>query len=561
MYFSKLLLKDFGKFHNREINLKPGINVIYGKRNAGKSTVADFEYAMLYGISTHPETDADDLGHHKPMDGRGFSGKAYIQKDGEEYLVERSFRRHNMTTQMLNVKNGREEKLIHKNSLYEKVTDLDQRTYSDALYIRQQEKTENQAEIFNSFVTHLATTGSSNLDKRRALAILKEQRNALDVTETETQIAAIKEEMTQYDGDDEALQNVRKQIEDNDQEFAMETAKRKREARRLIDTSKGVKYEDDKELNEHLDSLQQNSVFLNADLLADYKPEKKLTDRWWMIALTGLFVVGVIAALVYILPFDNGVRQLFVVCTALFVVMTILDGLRAKGALDGEPPAPSEEELKKIVYELERKNEAYEDVEIDMSFARKFMDIKEDLRATEAEILERKKQKAQLDDELRVCEERKQAIEREIYAVTLATNTIQALTREYTETWNYIINDHMSSVMQRVTAGLYEDARIDDKLRLVIKKNGAFIDITQVDDEDFPLVRLAVQVGIAKRLGRENMPVVIDGLPRMNDAQTAGFFEEVENLPSEQVLIFTDDLQRMSKLEKTKSTYALTNLD
>lgn len=561
MYFSKLLLKDFGKFHNREINLKPGINVIYGKRNAGKSTVADFEYAMLYGISTHPETDADDLGHHKPMDGRGFSGKAYIQKDGEEYLVERSFRRHNMTTQMLNVKNGREEKLIHKNSLYEKVTDLDQRTYSDALYIRQQEKTENQAEIFNSFVTNLATTGSSNLDKRRALAILKEQRNALDVTETETQIAAIKEEMIQYDGDDEALQNVRKQIEDNDQEFAMETAKRKREARRLIDTSKGVKYEDDKELNEHLDSLQQNSVFLNADLLADYKPEKKLTDRWWMIALTGLFVVGVIAALVYILPFDNGVRQLFVVCTALFVVMTILDGLRAKGALDGEPPAPSEEEFKKIVYELERKNEAYEDVEIDMSFARKFMDIKEDLRATEAEILERKKQKAQLDDELRVCEERKQAIEREIYAVTLATNTIQALTREYTETWNYIINDHMSSVMQRVTAGLYEDARIDDKLRLVIKKNGAFIDITQVDDEDFPLVRLAVQVGIAKRLGRENMPVVIDGLPRMNDAQTAGFFEEVENLPSEQVLIFTDDLQRMSKLEKTKSTYALTNLD
>ena len=561
MYFSKLLLKDFGKFHNREINLKPGINVIYGKRNAGKSTVADFEYAMLYGISTHPETDADDLGHHKPMDGRGFSGKAYIRKDGEEYLVERSFRRHNMTTQMLNVKNGREEKLIHKNSLYEKVTDLDQRTYSDALYIRQQEKTENQAEIFNSFVTNLATTGSSNLDKRRALAILKEQRNALDVTETETQIAAIKEEMIQYDGDDEALQNVRKQIEDNDQEFAMETAKRKREARRLIDTSQGVKYEDDKELNEHLDSLQQNSVFLNADLLADYKPEKKLTDRWWMIALTGLFVVGVIAALVYILPFDNGVRQLFVVCTALFVVMTILDGLRAKGALDGEPPAPSEEEFKKIVYELERKNEAYEDVEIDMSFARKFMDIKEDLRATEAEILERKKQKAQLDDELRVCEERKQAIEREIYAVTLATNTIQALTREYTETWNYIINDHMSSVMQRVTAGLYEDARIDDKLRLVIKKNGAFIDITQVDDEDFPLVRLAVQMGIAKRLGRENMPVVIDGLPRMNDAQTAGFFEEVENLPSEQVLIFTDDLQRMSKLEKTKSTYALTNLD
>ena len=480
MYFSKLLLKDFGKFHNREINLKPGVNVVYGTRNAGKSTVADFEYATLYGIGTFPETEDDDLAHHKPMDGRDFSGKAYVIKDGDEYLVERSFRKHNMTTQVLNVKNGRVGKLKHKNSLYESLTGVDKKTYSDALYIRQQKDTENEAEELNTFVTNLATTGSSNLDKRRALAILRDQKNALDVTETEQQIAELKEELKQYDGDEEALKEVRKKIADNDEEFAIETAKRKREARRLIDTEKGTKYEEDDELNEHLDSLQENSVFLDADLLKDYKAPKKLTDRWWMIALTGLLVIGVIAALVYILPFDDGVRQLFVVCTALFVVMTIVDGLHRKGALDGENQAPSEEEFKKIVYELERKNEAYEDVEIDMSFARKYMDLKEDLRATEAEILERKKQKAQLEDEIRVCEGRKQAIEREIYATTLAINTIQELSRSYVEEWNYIINDHMTDIMQRVTGGLYEDAKIDEKLRLVIKKNGAFTDITQI---------------------------------------------------------------------------------
>ena len=560
MYFSKLLLKDFGKFHNREINLKPGVNVVYGTRNAGKSTVADFEYATLYGIGTFPETEDDDLAHHKPMGGHGFSGKAYVIKDGDEYLVERSFRKHNMTTQVLNVKNGRVGKLKHKNSLYESLTGVDKKTYSDALYIRQQKDTENEAEELNTFVTNLATTGSSNLDKRRALAILRDQKNALDVTETEQQIAELKEELKQYDGDEEALKEVRKKIADNDEEFAIETAKRKREARRLIDTEKGTKYEEDDELNEHLDSLQENSVFLDADLLKDYKAPKKLTDRWWMIALTGLLVIGVIAALVYILPFDDGVRQLFVVCTALFVVMTIVDGLHRKGALDGENQAPSEEEFKKIVYELERKNEAYEDVEIDMSFARKYMDLKEDLRATEAEILERKKQKAQLEDEIRVCEGRKQAIEREIYAMTLAINTIQELSRSYVEEWNYIINDHMTDIMQRVTGGLYEDAKIDEKLRLVIKKNGAFTDITQIDATDFPLVRMAVRVGIATRLCKEHMPVVIDGLPQMNNTQMQGFFASIEEIPSEQILILTDDKQLVSKIKDTKSTYALTNL-
>lgn len=561
MYFSKLLLKDFGKFHNREINLKPGVNVLYGKRNAGKSTIADFEYAMLYGISVYPENEDDDLRHHKPMDGRGFSGKAYLKKDGEEYLVERSFRKHNQTTQILNVKDGRVGILKHKNSLYESLTGVDKKNYSDALYIRQEQPEEEQAEKLNAFVTNLATTGASNLDKRLALATLRDQKSALDVTDVEKQIEQLQQELKQYDGDDQALEEVRKQIADNDQEFAMETAKRKREARRLIDTSNGVKYKDNEELNEDLDSLQQNSVFLDADLLKDYKPEKKLTDRWWMIALTGLLVIAVIAALVYILPFDDGVRQLFVVCTALFVVMTIIDGLRAKGVLNGETPAPSEEEFKKIVYELERKNEAYEDVEIDMSFARKYMEIKEDLRATEAEILERKKQKTQLEDEIRVSQGRKQAIEREIYAVTLAMNTIQELTRAYVDEWNYIINDHMADVMQNVTGGLYEDAKIDNKMRLAVKKNGAYIDITQVEDEDFSIVRLAIKIGIAKRLGAENMPVLIDGTPRMNDAQIDGFFREIESLPSDQILVLTDDRQLMSKLERTKSTYALTNLN
>ncbi len=559
MYFSKLLLKDFGKFHNKEITLEPGVNVVYGARNAGKSTVADFEYAMLYGISAFPETDADDLMHRKPLDRRGFSGKAYINKDDDEFLVERSFSKHNTTTQVLDVKSGRVGKLAHKNSLYQSLTGTDKKLYSDALYIRQQQTHDGQAEELNTFVTNLATTGASNLDKRLALSTLREQKNALDVSEAEQHIAQIEDEMSQYDGDEEALEQVQKQIVENDEAFAMETAKRKREARRLIDTEKGTKYEEDEELSEGLDNLRESSVFLNADLLKDYKPEKKLTDRMWFILLTGLFVVAVIAALVYILPFDNGVRQLFVVCTILFVIMTIVDGVREKGWMDGENQAPSEDEFKRIVYELERKNEAYEDVEIDMSFARKFLDIKEDLQAAEVEILERKKQKAQLEDELRVWKERKKSIEREIYAVTLAINTIQELSGKFIEKWNYIINDYMADIMQRITGGRYEDAKID-RQRLVIKINGAYQDITKIPDEDFPLVSLAVRIGIAKRLCSEKMPVIIDGIPHTEAAGIQEIFACLQEIPAEQILVLTDDKNLALALDKSNFTYALTNL-
>ena len=56
------------------------------------------------------------------------------------------------------------------------------------------------------------------------------------------------------------------------------------------------------------------------------------------------------------------------------------------------------------------------------------------------------------------------------------------------------------------------------------------------------------------------MQVVIDGLPQMNNTQMQGFFASIEEIPSEQILILTDDKQLVSKIKDTKSTYALTNL-
>ena len=42
MYIEKLLLKNFGKFNNFEIDLGTGLNVICGKNESGKSTLFSF---------------------------------------------------------------------------------------------------------------------------------------------------------------------------------------------------------------------------------------------------------------------------------------------------------------------------------------------------------------------------------------------------------------------------------------------------------------------------------------------------------------------------------------
>ena len=50
MKICNLLLKNFGKFQGREIELKEGINILYGKNESGKTTLHSFIRGMFYGI-------------------------------------------------------------------------------------------------------------------------------------------------------------------------------------------------------------------------------------------------------------------------------------------------------------------------------------------------------------------------------------------------------------------------------------------------------------------------------------------------------------------------------
>ena len=50
MIIRKLQLRNFGKFQNKEILLKEGINIIYGENESGKSTIHSFLQSMFFGI-------------------------------------------------------------------------------------------------------------------------------------------------------------------------------------------------------------------------------------------------------------------------------------------------------------------------------------------------------------------------------------------------------------------------------------------------------------------------------------------------------------------------------
>ncbi|WP_347475084.1 AAA family ATPase [Clostridium sp. AF50-3] len=80
MRFLDLYISGFGKFHDTAVSFEDGLNVIYGKNEAGKSTIHTFIRGMLFGIERQrgapPETTSTaNMSHGKTAaPTRGSSG-------------------------------------------------------------------------------------------------------------------------------------------------------------------------------------------------------------------------------------------------------------------------------------------------------------------------------------------------------------------------------------------------------------------------------------------------------------------------------------------------------
>ena len=97
MKINKIKINGFGKIVDKEINLSNNINIIFGKNEAGKSTILKFINGMFYGASkTKNGKDISDFDKYQPWGAEAFSGKIkYTLDNGESYEIYREFKKKN----------------------------------------------------------------------------------------------------------------------------------------------------------------------------------------------------------------------------------------------------------------------------------------------------------------------------------------------------------------------------------------------------------------------------------------------------------------------------------
>lgn len=550
MYLNKLLLKEFGQFHNKEIDLKQGVNLIYGEQGAGKTTVKDFISGILYGIEGTEERN--------PRGRKEFSGKAYMKKEGKSYLIERSFLRTFGKVSVLDVQSGRELRLSDPDTLQGTILELDSHTYDDAMCIETPERADKEGleNAVRDCLVNLSETGTTDINKEKAISYLKAEKRKNDTRPMIRRLNELTDRIEAYDEVDNEIAAVESEMAKLDEEFAIEAAKRKRVARKLVENEDGsISYEVDPNLDEKLNKLMETG---HGMLREEEDPVPvKLTDKLPVIFATGILVILVIAAIVYIMPFENAIRKLFIIFTAIFVIFTIIDGLRVKGYFAADDiSTPSEEDFQKVLAEIEEENEEREAIEFDMTFAREYAEKKAALKAQESKLLEDRTERNRLRAEFNSVFKKKSALEEEIRSINLAIASINRLSAELKDSLFAAADRHITEMITGMTDGRYQGIRLDENKRVILKAGDDYVGMESLSEPLSKQIYLAVRLGIARLLYRDNVPLIIDDVfAGFHEKELVNMMACLETFEAEQILLLTSDRQVRTVLEGQNESF------
>ena len=175
MKINKLKINGFGKLYKKELELGDNINIIFGKNEAGKSTILKFIDSMLYGISKNKNgKDISDFDRFNPWSKNEFSGKLeYTLDNGETYEVFRDFKKKNTIIYNKDKEDISKEFKVDKSKNIEffiEQTGIDENTFLSTAISEQEGirlKPNDQNGIVQK-ISNLIATGDDNISYKKS---------------------------------------------------------------------------------------------------------------------------------------------------------------------------------------------------------------------------------------------------------------------------------------------------------------------------------------------------------------------------------------------------------
>lgn len=183
MKIKNIKINAFGKINNKKYDFSEKINLIYGKNEAGKSTLLKFIQNIFYGTSKNKKGKSfSDYDLYKPWGEGDFSGKLKYKLDsGEEFEVYREFGKKNPKIYNENLEDISKQFNIDKNTgseFFFEQTKVDEFMFLSSIVSMQQEVKLNKQDqnIYIQKIANLAGTGDDNISYKKAIDKLNKKQ-------------------------------------------------------------------------------------------------------------------------------------------------------------------------------------------------------------------------------------------------------------------------------------------------------------------------------------------------------------------------------------------------
>lgn len=590
MRLLELHIDGFGKFHDRTISFNDGINIIYGKNEAGKSTLHTFIRGMLFGIERGRGRAAknDLYTKYEPWENSGtYEGWLRLEKDGTIYRIERRFRKENKSLKIINETKGLEEEATPAfvSSLLDGLTET---MYNNTISIGQLKSATEDGMVteLKNYIANMNTTGNISLNITKATAFLRNQKRSLEAglipeasrefTSLLAEIRNVEAEIAgpEYENQLAAYQNMRTQVKgliDNTQTQKKDLDKKLANGKKVLSDNGFTDRASVDAMSSDAERLYSEYNTLNGE--CNKKSRKVLSGLTAVLGIAGLGAAAVLGYfnLTAYLPVCGAAAAAAVIffIISLFIrqkdkkyhrmfnnTSSELGALLARHLGDS---AVSEDAMNAFRARMGEFSKLCDMVAQSEAEIRKFLEDLSNLQTKQAgcsEMIE-KQQRTQWELEKKLehlsnCKNKAKALKRtlaendrihdEIVAIDLAQETMADLSSSIRDSFGLYLNKEASQYITGITGGIYDSMSIDENLNVFLNTKTKLVPLENVSSGTMDQVYLALRLAAAKLLqgSGSGFPLIFDdSFTQYDDERLKTALEWLASAYGGQIIIFT----------------------
>ena len=590
MRLLELHIDGFGKFHDRTISFNDGINIIYGKNEAGKSTLHTFIRGMLFGIERGRGRAAknDLYTKYEPWENSGtYEGWLRLEKDGTIYRIERRFRKENKSLKIINETKGLEEEATPAfvSSLLDGLTET---MYNNTISIGQLKSATEDGMVteLKNYIANMNTAGNISLNITKATAFLRNQKRSLEAglipeasrefTSLLAEIRNVEAEIAgpEYENQLAAYQNMRTQVKgliDNTQTQKKDLDEKLANGKKVLSDNGFTDRASVNAMSSDAERLYSEYNTLNGE--CNKKSRKVLSGLTAVLGVAGL---GAAATLGYFnltayLPVCGAAATAAVIffIISLFILQKdkeyhrLFDNTSSElGALLARHLgdfAVSEDAMNAFRARMGEFSKLCDMVAQSEAEIRKFLEDLSNLQTKQAgcsEMIE-KQQRTQWELEKKLehlsnCKNKAKALKRtlaendrihdEIVAIDLAQETMADLSSSIRDSFGLYLNKEASQYITGITGGIYDSMSIDENLNVFLNTRAKLVPLENVSSGTMDQVYLALRLAAAKLLqgSGSGFPLIFDdSFTQYDDERLKTALEWLASAYGGQIIIFT----------------------